>query len=79
MCRRWPDGGVAHDEADAAVYELTPVAAETLELLTAAGPLPAQELAQLLLGEPPDESDLALIDGMLQHLCDLGVVRRESR
>jgi hypothetical protein len=77
--RRWPDGGVVHDVSDAAVYQVTAVAAEALDVLSNAGPLPASELALRLLGESPDESDLALIGGMLQHLCELGVVRREPR
>jgi hypothetical protein len=77
--RRWPDGGVVHDVADASLYQITPVAADALDVLASAGPLPAHELAHRLLGEAPDESDLALIGGMLQHLCELGVVRRESR
>ncbi len=77
--RRWADGGVVHDVADASVYQITPVAAEALDCLSDAGALPAHELAHRLLGEPPEDTDLVLIDGMLQHLCDLGVVRRESR
>lgn len=84
--RGWPGhGGVVYDEADSGLYEVSEAAFELLSLLKH-GPAPgavnaastagqtAPQLATALIGEPPEEADIALVTSLLDNLRAMGVV-----
>jgi hypothetical protein len=82
-------GGVVYDDADSALYEVSESAFELLSLLRDRRHRPAQEaadalgqtapqLACALMGEAPDDSDIALVTSVLDNLKAMGVVTCRS-
>jgi hypothetical protein len=73
--RAWPDqGGVVYDEADATLYEVSPLACEVLTLLHGQPASTATDLVRSLIGEAPDEQEVLLMEDMLDQLVELGVL-----
>lgn len=73
--RAWSDqGGVVYDDADATLYEVSPLACEVLALLHGQPASTATDLVRSLIGEAPDEQEVILMEGMLDQLVELGVL-----
>ena len=73
--RAWPDqGGVVYDDADATLYEVSPLACEVLTLLHGQPARTAAHLVRSLIGEAPDEEEVRLMEEMLGQLVYLGVL-----
>lgn len=82
-------GGVVYDDADSALYEVSESAFELLSLLrdrqrrsavetTEAAGQTAPQLAYALMGEAPEDSDIALVTSVLDNLKSMGVVTCRS-
>ncbi len=77
--RLWPEGCVAHDEADGSLYELTVAAGEVLSVLQRQpSSVAPDQLAHELLGDDLQPGDLDLVQHLLVQLCELGIVRSAS-
>jgi phytoene dehydrogenase-like protein len=74
----WDDGVVVYDDADGSLHALSPVAGDALALLLAHGAETADHLAELLLQEPPNESDIAMVASLLVEFEAMGFVERRS-
>lgn len=74
--RGWEgQGGVVYDEADSTLYEVSESAFLLLRSLQqGAQPQSALELAQDLLGEPPEGVDVALVEAVLDDFRKMGAV-----
>lgn len=74
--RGWEgQGGVIYDDADSALYEVSDSAFELLLLLKrGTARQTAMQLAQALVGEPPDDVDVELVTSVLDDLRATGVV-----
>ncbi|MFZ2298451.1 hypothetical protein [Aquabacterium sp.] len=82
-------GGVVYDDADSALYEVSESAFQLLSLLKdrvnhspdQSGQTTAQtaaHLAGLLIGEAPEDTDVALVTSVLDDLRTMGVVTCRS-
>ena len=63
-----------YEDADANLYEVSPLACEVLTLLHGQPSRNAVDLVLYLIGEAPDEQEVLLIEDMLGKLVDLGVL-----
>lgn len=63
-----------YDDADATLYEVSPLACEVLTLLHGQPARTAVDLVRSLIGEAPDEQEVLLMEDMLGKLVDLGVL-----
>ncbi len=74
--RGWDgQGGVLYDEADSTLYEVSESAFLLLNsLMQQVNPPSAQELAQELLGEPPEDVDVSLVTAVLDDFRKMGAV-----
>lgn len=77
--RAWDDGCVVHDSADSTMYAFTAETGALLNLLDAAGGIASvQALAASLLGEPLTDEDCDLVQGVVDQLSQIGVVRPQA-
>jgi hypothetical protein len=74
----WDDGVVVYDDADGSLHALSAVAGDALALLLAHGSETASHLAELLLQESPNESDIAMVASLLVEFEAMGFVERRS-
>lgn len=70
----WPDGGVAFDDANAQLHELTPIASEVLNQLLTGVSLTAHEILFNILGEAPSEEEAAQMNQLLLHFKAIDVI-----
>lgn len=72
-------GGVVYDDADSTLYEVSESAFQLLTLLKQGDMAhTSAQLAQALIGEAPEDEDLALVDAALGELIKMGVVTCQS-
>ncbi|MBP7132050.1 MAG: hypothetical protein KBA70_04730 [Aquabacterium sp.] len=74
--RGWEgQGGVIYDDADSTLYEVSDSAFELLSLLQGSpNSQTSMQLAHALLGETPEDMDVALVTSVLGDLRKMGVV-----
>ena len=74
--RQWPDGFVLFDDAQGQLQCFTAAAGEVMALLLQAPEWTSVDLAQALMGEPPTEDDVVMVEKVVLHFLSLNLVER---
>lgn len=72
----WEDGMVVYDDADGSLHALSPAAGDALVFLLSQSSVGANRLAELLVQEQPNESDIGLATRLLVEFEGMGFVER---